>query len=229
MRVLGDINPRLTAPPDSSVGAEESRPLEGWERLHHSQNDISDLPLKITDERYRLECDRLREDEAWQDVKAQAPRPSSSVAATVSVAATAVEEPEVHRSGSAIDNTPVDFGSVSNDLTQEQRERAANELFASLGYTRVSPRESRQQRTGAPWTAVLVLVVVLAGTVGYGYLTMRENGVSPWRLPGVQTAIVLHQRLDAAQSKASAVVQAARDRSEQLMAAGRERWTHWRR
>jgi hypothetical protein len=223
MRVLGDINPSSTALPDSSARADESPHSEGWEEL--GERDISDIPLKITDERYRLERDRLREDPAWREIRARRPRPSSSVAATASVAAAVVEEPEVHRSGSTIDDTPVDLGSVSNDLTQEQRERAANELFANLGYAKLLPR----QRPGAPWRVVLVLVLALAALVGYGYLAMRQNGVSARQLPGVQTVIVLNQRFRAAQSKASAAVQAARDRSEQLVAAGRERWARWRR
>ena len=223
MRVLGDINSGSTALPDSSARADESPHFEGWEKL--GERDISGIPLKITDERYRLERDRLREDEAWQEIRARRPRPSSSVAATASVAAAVVEEPEVHRSGGTIDDTPVDLGTVSNDLTQEQRERAANELFANLGYAKLSPR----QRAGAPWSVVLVLFLALAAVVGYGYLAMQQNGVSARQLPGVQTVIMLNQRFRAAQSEVSAAVEAARDRSEQLIAAGRERWARWRR
>ncbi len=222
MRVLGDINPNPTAGLDSSARTDESQHFEGWEKLGDGQRDISDIPLKITDERYRLERDRLREDEAWQKIKAR--RASPSAAATTSVAATAVEEPKVRRSGSTIDDTPIDLGSVSNDLAQERRERAANELFASLGYTKLAPR----QKTGAPWTVVLILVLALAAVVGYGYLAMRQNGVSARQLPGVQTVVVLNQRFRSAQSKVSAGIEAARDRSEQLIAAGRKRWARWR-
>jgi hypothetical protein len=223
MRVLGDINPSSTAPPDSPARADESPRFEGWERLGDGQRDISDIPLKITDERYRLEHDRLREDEAWQRVRVR--KASSSIVANSPVAATAVQEPQMHRSGSAIADTTVDLGSVSNDLTQEQRERAANELFASLGYTKLVPR----QKAGAPWTVVLVLVLALVAIVGYGDLAMRQNGVSARQLPGVQTTITLNQRFRAAQSDVSAAVQAARDRSVQLIAAGHERWARWRR
>jgi len=108
-------------------------------------------------------------------------------------------------------------------LTQEQRERAANELFASLGYTKLSPR----QKAGAPWTVVLILVIALAALAGYGYLAMRQNGVSARQLPGVQTASVLDKRWRGAQSEVSAAVEAARDRSELLIAIGRARFARW--
>ena len=220
MRVLGDINPRSESRPDPSVRDDQSRHSEGRERLHHGPGGITDIPLRITDERYRLECDRRREDAVWQEIEAR--RASPSIAATTSVA-TAAEEPEVRRS--TIDDTPVDLGSVSNDLTQEQRERAANELFARLGYAKLVPR----QRAGAPWKVVLVLVLVLAALVGYGYLAMRQNGVSARQLPGVQTTIMLDHDFRAAQSRVSAALQAASQDADRLIAAGRERWAHWRR
>ncbi|HXJ91468.1 MAG TPA: hypothetical protein VMT20_01135 [Terriglobia bacterium] len=223
MRVLGDIDPRPTARLNSSARADDSQRLEGWEKFGDGQRDISDIPLKITDERYRLECDRLREDALWQTNEARGA--ASPIAAATSVAATAVEKPEGRRCDATINGTPLDLGSVSNDLTQEQRERAANELFARMGYVKLLP----PQKAGAPWKVVLVLVLALAALVGYGYLAMRQNGVSARRLPGVQTAMVLNQRFRAAQSKMSADLESARDRSQQLIAAGRERWARWRR
>jgi len=204
---------------DSPIRANQAHDLESAEQSVHSERDISDVPLKVTDKRYRLECDRLREDEAWQ-IKARR--------STSSVAVRAAEEPkvrEVNNSRSRAGNAHLDLGSVSNHLTQEQRQRAANELFASLGYATYSPRRT----AGAPWKLVLVLVMALAGMAGYGYLAMRQNGIPVWRLPGVQTAIVLNQRLDAAGSRARADVQTARQRSHQLITAARERWARWRR
>jgi hypothetical protein len=220
MRILGDIDPR--SPSNSPIRGNQTQRAEPAERVNHSSREISDVPLKVTDERYRLECDRLREDEAWQEIKA---RRSSSVAAT------AIEEPEVAEvsdsthDSARIDDAPLDLGSVSNDLAQKHRQQAASELFASLG----CPTQTLRRRSGAPWAVVLVLVLALAGVVGYGYLAMRENGVPVWRLPGVQTAITLHQRMDATESKVSLHLQNARQRSDQLIAAGRERWARWRR
>jgi hypothetical protein len=222
MRILGDISPRFTASFDSPVRTDRMQSSGQPERLDHTEKDISDIPLKITDERYRLECDRLREDEAWQEIRAAHRRASSSACAT------AVEEPEVpemNDSGSRIGDAQLDLGSVSNDLAQKHRQQAASELFGSLAYAKHPPR----RRTGAPWGVVLVLVMALAGITGYGYLAMRENAIPVRRLPGVQTAIVLQQRLDAVQSRASADLQAARQRSDQLLAAGRERWARLRR
>lgn len=221
MRILGDINPRSTATLDSSIRVDQTQHSATPEQLDHSAKDISDIPLKITDERYRLECDRLREDEAWHDIAAIRRR-------AWSVRATAVEEPEVpevNDNAGQIGDAQLDLGSVSNELTQQHRQQAASELFGSLGYAKPSP----PRRAGAPWKVVLLLVMALAGFTGYGYLAMRENGVPARQLPGVQTAIVLHHRLDTAQSRASADLEAARQRSDQLIAAGRERWARWRR
>lgn len=230
MRILGDINPRQTARFNASVVADQGS--ERPEQFDDGQRDISDVPLKITDERYRLECDRLREDEAWHEIRARRARSS--------VAAVAVEEPEepvlpqrsrvpeVNDGGSRISDAPLDLGSVSNELTQEHRQMAATELFAGLGYA-PQPSRGARCRAGASWTMVLVLILALGGLAGYGYLAMRENGIPAWRLPGVRTAIALHQRLNAVESRASADAQAVRERSDRLMAAGRERWARLRR
>jgi hypothetical protein len=221
MRILGDIDPRPTSTSDSPRALQTQR-TELAEQVTKSREDVLDVPLKVTDKRYRLECDRLRENEAWQGIKARR---------SPSVAATAVEEPEVAEATvqahdrSGIADAPLDLGAVSNDLAQQHRQQSARDLFVSLGYPTQTPR----RRAGAPWTVVLVLLMALAGVAGYGYLAMRENGVPVWRLPGVQTALMLHQRMDATESKVSAHLQTARQRSDQLIAAGRERWARWRR
>lgn len=217
MRVLGDINPRSEARPHPPVQADSSQHSEGWDKLHHGPGEIADIPLRITDERYRVECDRLREDAVQQEIEARK--------ASRSVSATALHEPQAHRDSRSIGDAPVDLDSVSNDLTQEQRERAANELFARLGYVKLLPR----QKAGAPWRVVLVLVLALAALVGYDYLAMRQNGISARQLPGVQTAIVLNRRFRAARSKVAVKLESARERSDQLITAGRERWARWRR
>jgi len=227
MRVLGDINPRSTASFESSAHGEATRDSETPRQRDQSWGQISDIPLKLTDERYRVECERLREDEALQAIRV---KPASSFSTPVS--RTAVEEPEepdLHRADdhSGIDDAPIDLGSVSNDLTQEQRERAANQLFSSFGYVKVSPRP--RTRKGAPWTLVLVLVLALAALAGYGYLAMRHNGVSARELPGVAAAITLDHSLESVRARASADLQAARERSDHLVASGRERWARWRR
>ena len=223
MRILGDISPRSTVRHEPSYRIDPAeRPEEPSENPVHSSRDISDVPLKITDERYRLERDRLREDEAWQEIESSRERRASSVPAT---AVDEPEVPEVGEGGNRIHEARIDLGSVSNDLAQEQRQRAAAELFASLGYA----RQSRPRRAGAPWKVVLVLVMALAGLAGYGYLAMRENAIPMGRLPGVQTTIALHQRMDADKSRVRADLRAARARSDQLIAAGRDRWARWRR
>jgi len=161
----------------------------------------------------------IREDEGWRRIKARR---------SPCVGARAVEEravPGAQYDGNSIGDAPLALGSVSNDLAQQHRQQAASELFASLGYA----SQSTRRRAGAPWTVVLVLVMALAGVATYSYLAMRENGVPMWRLPGVQAATAVHQRVDAAESSASAHLQTARERSDQLIAAGRERWARWRR
>lgn len=230
MRVLGDISPRQPARFDSEVAAD--RDSERPERVNNSERDISEVPLRLTDERYRLECDRLRENEAWQEIRARRARPSVAVVAVEepeeSLLPQESKAPEVNDRSSRMSDVPLDLGSVSNKLTQEHRQQAATELFAGLGYT-TQPSRGTRRRAGAPWTTVLVLILALAGFVGYGYLAMRENGIPAWRLPGVRTAIALHQRLNTAESRASADAQAVRERSDRLMAAGRERWARLRR
>lgn len=220
MRVLGDIDPRSTSVYDSSVTADRTQRSEALERLDHGERYVSDVPLRITDERYRLECQRLREDEAWREMEVRGE--------STPQVATAIGELEIPRAtdrGNPHDEGPIDLGFVSNELTQEQRQRAVSGLVSSVGCERPSPR----RKSGAPWSVVVVLVLALAALAGYSYVAMRQNGVSAWRLPGVAPAITVHRHLEAARSRASVDLQAAWERSELLIAAGRERWARWRR
>jgi hypothetical protein len=220
MRVLGDIDPRSSSVYDSSVTANRTQRSEALERLDHGERYVSDVPLRITDERYRLECERLREDEAWREMEVR-----GESTPQVATAIGELEIPRVSDRGNPLDEGPIDLGFISNELVQEQRLRAASGLASSLG----CEKQSSRRKPGAPWSVVLILVLALAVLAGYSYLAMRQNGVSAWRLPGVATAITVHRRLEAAQSRARADLQAARERSDLLVAAGRERWARWRR
>ncbi len=80
-----------------------------------------------------------------------------------------------------------------------------NERQGTTSEFKKAPHEEQRQmagvKTGRLWTAVALLALVLAGAIGYGYLTERKNNLELVRLPDMQSSIQgLGQRLGSAET-----------------------------
>ncbi|HEV2426009.1 MAG TPA: hypothetical protein VGZ29_14360 [Terriglobia bacterium] len=202
---------------------------------------LDEVPLKLTEERIRTEWehgasvrhyDRVPlplEDSVSLPLEPPAPaaaRHDDAAAAAAPMAA------ELARGPVRIEN-PRAVDALHRDLQKRPpagsilhlNEAAANPV-GRAAETRKLVRKAGRSR--GLWTAIVVLILTLAGLVGYGYLAFQRNSVNVSALPGAATVRTVRTEAASAGDQARPAVSAAVQRVEQATAAVRVRYEQWR-
>jgi hypothetical protein len=94
-----------------------------------------------------------------------------------------------------------------------------------------SPRTAAAVRSGTRLrAAVVVLSLLLASVIGYGYLAMRQNHIPARQLPGAEAVVsALRGPVGTGFRRSGATLEAIADRTAKFLANAAARFDNWRK
>jgi hypothetical protein len=217
--------------------------------------NVADVPLRLTDERFAAEETRLQDFKLrtsssplaegttpGQSVEApardlRAPY-GSGLAATpkpeLGRAETETAPPQRSRSAPAAKPRDPRAGVISHSHQKLHHSFLDADLHAA---PTIDPRETRAARAASSGrrssglrAVTVVLSLLLALVIGYGYLAMRQNNLSVQQLPGAQAVVsALRGPVGSGFRRAGAALEAAGDRTAEFLANAAGRFDDWRK
>ncbi|HEV2379377.1 MAG TPA: hypothetical protein VG206_06230 [Terriglobia bacterium] len=222
--------------------------------------NVADVPLRLTDERFAAEETRFQDFKLRTSssslaetttLRQSVEAPARDLRAPYGPGREAMPEPGwaetetalPQRSKSAPAAKPRDLqvGVISHSHQKLHRSFLDADLHAA---PTIDPRETASQsfKTRAARAAssarpssglqavTVVLSLLLALVIGYGYLAMRQNNLSVQQLPGAQGVVsALRGPVDSGFRRAGAALEAAGDRTAEFLANAAGRFDDWRK
>lgn len=222
--------------------------------------NVADVPLRLTDERFAAEETRLQDFKLRTSSSPLAERttPRQSVEAPArelrapygpGLAAmpepgrteTETAPPQLSKPAPAVTPRGPRAGVISHSHQKLHRSFLDADLHAA---PTIDPRETASQsfKTRAARAAssarpssglravTVVLSLLLALVIGYGYLAMRQNNLSVQQLPGAQAVVsALRGPVGSGFRRAGAALEAAGDRTAEFLANAAGRFDDWRK
>ena len=104
---------------------------------------------------------------------------------------------------------PTNFVAATLKDADECGQKKAAERDAPPSRADERSKQTPKKASKALWAAVVLLALVLTGVAGYGYLVVRQKGITLSQLPGIAQVLgtlpqvhgTLHSRMDATEAK----------------------------
>ena len=222
--------------------------------------NVADVPLRLTDERFAAEETRLQDFKLRtpSSSAAEGTTPRQSVEAPArdlrvpygpglaamqepGRAETEPAPPQRSKPAPAVKPRDPRAGVISHSHQKLHHSLLDADLHAA---PTIDPRETASQsfktraaRAASPArpssglrAVTVVLCLLLALVIGYGYLAMRQNNLSVQQLPGAQAVVsALRGPVGSGFRRAGAALEAAGDRTAEFLANAAGRFDDWRK